>query len=174
MKFRLNITLNDNDYFEYNKFWMLRSPYGKKQLIFFRIIIAVLLGLYMIIMRESLLHVIVTAIVIVLFEIFLSPLFAFSLKGQLKGMKKRGKMGYSPSAIMEFYEDTFVEITPDNKIEQKYKVIERISVVDHKILYIHINNVAAYLLPLSCFDSLTQYNDFLDFIKTKCAKIDIY
>ena len=83
-------------------------------------------------------------------------------------------MGYSPESLIVFSEETFSEITPENKIEQKYSVIEHISVVDNKTMYIHVNNIMAYILPLSCFESLEQYNSFMEFIKTKCNQINFY
>ena len=92
----------------------------------------------------------------------------------LKSLKKQGKMGYSPNSEMEFFDDGFTETTPQNKTEQKYASIERISVVKGKIIYIHVNNVMSYLLPVSCFDSKEQYDAFLNLIKTKCSIVDIY
>ena len=49
MKFQFNVNTNDQDYLDYNKFWMLRSHYGKKQMTTFRIIFAVIIGVYIII-----------------------------------------------------------------------------------------------------------------------------
>ena len=83
-------------------------------------------------------------------------------------------MGYSPVSEMEFYDESFVEITPDNKTERKYSAIERVSVISDKVVYIHVNNVMSYILPLSCFESKEQYNNFLDFVRSKCANIDVY
>ena len=83
-------------------------------------------------------------------------------------------MGYSPIADMEFYEETFIETTPDNKTERKYSAIERVSVVDDKIIYIHVNNIMSYILPFSSFESKEQFDAFLAFIKTKCETIDTY
>ena len=83
-------------------------------------------------------------------------------------------MGYSPSAVIEFYEDKIVETTPDNKSEYKYSGVERISLVDNKVIYIHLNNIMAYILPVSCFENMEQYNAFLGFITTKCANFDKY
>ena len=71
-------------------------------------------------------------------------------------------------------EDRFVEMTPDNKTEHTYSAIERVSIVDDKVIYIHINNVMSYMLPFSCFESKGQYDDFFRFLKTKCANIDVY
>ena len=83
-------------------------------------------------------------------------------------------MGYSPASDMEFYDECFIETTPENKCEQKYSAIERISVITDKVIYIHVNNVMSYILPFSSFESGEQWNDFLSFIKTKCANIDVY
>ena len=83
-------------------------------------------------------------------------------------------MGYSPESVLEFYDDCFVETMPDGKIEQKYSAIERVSIVDNKMIYIHVSNVMGYMLPMACFESIEQYAKFFDFIRTKCANIDVY
>ena len=181
MKFQFDVNTTDKDYLDYNKFWMLRSHYGKKQMMGFRIVIAVIFGVYIFISLyggnftvDSFISVIPMAILFIIFELLFSSLFIFFLKGHLKSLKKKGKMGYSPSSVIEFYEDSFVETTPDNKTEQRYSSIERISIVDNKMIYIHVNNIMAYILPLSCFETKEQYDEFFEFIKTRCANIDIY
>ena len=181
MKFQFNVNINEEDYLDYNKFWMLRSHYGKKQMSTFRIIFAVIIGLIILISLyggnftfDSFIGIIPMAILLVLYELLLSPLFVLFLKCHLKSLKKKGKMGYSPSSVVEFYEDVFIETTPQNKTEQKYLSIERGSVVDNKVVYIHVNNIMSYILPFSCFESNEQYNEFLEFIKTKCSNIDVY
>ena len=181
MKFQFNVNTTDKDYFDYNKFWMLRSHYGKKQMTTFRVVFAVIIGVYIFISLyggnftfDSFIGIIPMAILLILFEVLLSPLFVLFLKSHLKSLKKKGKMGYSPSSVIEFYEDVFIETTPDNRTEQKYSAIERVSVVDNKVVYIHVNNIMSYILPFSCFESKEQYNEFFEFIKTKCSNIDIY
>lgn len=181
MKFQFNVSTNDQDYLEYNKFWLLRSHYGKKQMTTFRVTVAVIWCVYIVIVLygrgltlNSLISVIPITVISLAFELLLSPLLVVFLKSHLKGLKKKGKMGYSPSSVIEFYEDSFIETTPDNKTEQKYSAIERISIVDNKMIYIHVNNIMAYILPLSCFESTEHYDTFIEFIKTKCANIDVY
>ena len=181
MNYRFNVTITDQDYLDYNTFWMLRSPYGKKQMKIFRIaitvfwVIASLVTLFMdgfsIVSVFGLIpFVIVFFLIQILFPIF----FSWALKLQIKILKKSGKMAYSPESMIEFYEDYLVEATSDNKTELKYSAVERISIVDHKMIYIHVNNVMSYILPISSFESREQYDSFLFFLKTKCANIDIY
>ena len=181
MKFQFNIKVNDQDYLDYNIFWRSRSHYGKKQMMIFRIFFVVLFAVSIAVSlssdgfsKESFLGVIPSLLVLILVQVFLTRFFSWMLKGHIKSLKKSGKMGYSPESVMEFYEDSFVETTPENKTEQKYSAVERISVVDNKIIYIHVNNIMAYILPLSCFETKEQYESFLDFMKTKCANIDVY
>lgn len=181
MKFQFNINTNDQDYLDYNKFQMLRSHYGKKQMTTFRVAFAVIVGVYILVLLyggnfsfDSFIEIIPMATVLIIFELFLSPLFVLFLRCHLNSLKKKGKMGYSPLSVIEFYEDVFIETTPENKTEQKYTAIERVSVVDNKVVYIHVNNIMSYILPFSCFESKEQYNEFFEFIKTKCSNIDIY
>lgn len=181
MNFRFNVNVDERDYLDFNIFWMLRSHYGKKQIKTIRIILAI--PFLMIILlslingkfsTDSLLGAIPVVIVALLFQALSTKFLLWSVKVTVKNLKKIGKMGYSPEAVFEFSEEVFIETTPENKTEQKYSAIERISIVDGKMIYIHINNVMAYMLPLSCFESKEQYDNFMEFIKEKCDTIDIY
>lgn len=181
MKFHFNVNLSDQDYLDYNVFWAIRSPYGKKQVTSYRVLLAVLFfGVILLSLygggfsTVSFIGVIPMLIVAVLVQIFLTRFLAWTLKVYIISLKKKGKMGYSPSSVIEFYDNSFVEIAEFNTTEQKYSAIERISVVDNKVVYIHVNNIMSYILPLSCFESEEQYKNFLDFIKTKCANTDVY
>lgn len=182
MLFKFNIHLDDKDYLDFHLFWMTRSPYGKKNILLVRILAAVVLGAMALVsladgsdsLKTFLLGVIPHIILLALFELLLVPFLGWSVKGQLKALKKKGKMGYSPVSELEFYDETFVEITPDTKTEQTYSAIERVSIIAGKIIYLHANNVSAYLLPLSCFASKEQFDKFCAFLQTKCANIRVY
>ena len=181
MKFRFDVNLNDKDYTDFKRFLMIKSPYGKKQLRSFRILMSVLYCLLVFLLllnsgftTEAFIVSVPVIIIFALSVVFWPKCLSWVLKRQIKSMKKSGKMGYSPESVMEFYEDCFIEITSENKTEQKYSAVEQISFVDNRIIYIHINNVMAYLLPLSCFESDEQIRSFLDFMKTKCGKVNIY
>ena len=179
--FKFNVNITDNDYLDYNVFWMTRSHYGKKQITKLRIFIAVLIALYISAMLFSgsfasgtFLSSMPLVIFLAFLFIFMVKIMEWTLKASIKSLRKKGKMGYSPTSVVEFLNETFIETTPENKTEQKYSSIERISLVDNKMIYIHVNNVMAYIIPVSCFESVEQYQSFLDFIKTKSTNIDIY
>ncbi|MBR5449525.1 MAG: YcxB family protein [Clostridia bacterium] len=181
MKFQFNVHTNETDYFEYNKFMLIRSYYGKKRFFMYRIFVALLcmVGMLFLLWNNGFTQgAYMGAILMLLFaiavQLLLAPFMTLTLKSDLRNLKKRGKMAFSPDSTMEFYEDVFIEITPTNKTEQPYSVIERISVVDDKMIYIHVNNIMSYILPVACFESKEQCDDFFEFIKTKCANIDRY
>ena len=181
MHFSFHINLNDWDYLDYNTFWAIRSPYGKKQMMSLRILIAVLFAcvaflsvLWADFAPDSWISLVIYGVLLVLFEVFLNPFFSWILKNNIKAMKSSGKMGYSPVSDMEFHDEYFTEMTPENKVEQKYSVIERISVIGEKYIYIHVNNIMSYIIPSTAFESREQYNAFLIFLKTKCSVIDYY
>ncbi len=181
MQFKFHVNLNDKDYLDYNVFWSIKSPYGKKQMMNSRITIAVLFAVVLLLSlfgggfsAASLIGVIPYLILLVLFELLLNPLFTWILKSNIKTLKSKGKMGYSPDSEMEFHEDCFIEITSDNKSEQKYSAVERVSVISDNVIYIHVNNVMSYILPSSCFESNEQYRNFIDFLRTKCPNVDLY
>lgn len=181
MKYQFNVKLNDQDYIKLNNFCMVKSYYGKKQMKSIRILfIALFAALWLLSLvsggftKESFIGVIPTVILCVLVQVFLPKIFMWLNKMHIKNLKRDGKMPYSASSVMEFYDDYFAESTPENKTEQKYAAVERISVVEGETIYIHINKLMAYILPVSCFNSKEQFESFVEFIKTKCENIDVY
>ena len=179
--FQVDVVLTDQDYLEYNMFWLTKSPYGQKETKTMRKILTIAFGLWIfaILLGGSfsigaILKTIPPLAIYIIFQLFLNKFYFLLLKWQMKNLKKTGKMGYSPVATIDFFEERFVETTPDGKTEMNYSAVERISVVTDKIIYIHLNNIVSYLLPLSCFQTQEEYQAFLQFISGKCAQIDRY
>lgn len=175
--FKFNVTMNDDDYLEYNKFHMFVSPYGRKSMVRAYILIAVIIAVFALISLfkggftlSAFKGIIPLIILLALYLIFYKSILTFFLKGQLKSYKKSGKMGYSPISELSFYEDRFEEITETNKTEQLYSSIERISIVDKKYIYIHVNSIMAYIIPFSSFNSRTEYEEFMEFFKNYLHK----
>ena len=81
---------------------------------------------------------------------------------------------YSPFSAIEFYENAFVENDGEAKTQQSYSSVERVSIVENKVIYLHLNDIRAYIIPISSFVSAQQYGEFVAFIKSKCALVDVY
>ncbi len=182
MKFRLEISLCDEDYYAYNEFCIIRSHYGKKQMLTYRILLSLIILLFPIssllysgVNFEFVVSAVVYAILIILLNIFFNKIFARSVRSVVKKQKKTGKMAYSQSAVMEFYDDKFTEETELSRGEQSYSVLERISYIEsEKLLYLHINSAQSYIIPYSIFDSDEEALAFFEFISSKCNVIDRY
>ena len=150
MKFQFNIDLTDKDYTDFNVFCAAASVGFSAE------------------------SIISGALLLIIPQLILMPFLKLAAKIQIKALIKNGKPPYSPHSVLTFYEDSFTEKTEDNKTETKYSGIDRISIVENKLIMIHTNSVQAYLLPAICFGSDIKYNSFKEFIKTKCAAVDTY
>lgn len=87
MNYKFDVNLTDKDYTDFNIFWMLKSTYGKKQLLKCRVIIFLIFAL-------SALFVLLTGdgsvgnfvfiglmvVMLALFQIFMARFFAFFIQ----------------------------------------------------------------------------------------------
>ena len=181
MRFQFDVILNDNDYLNYNMFYAFKSPYGEPALKKFRraltfffasLILAILVWKRF--SFDGIVLAAVQAVIFVLVQVFLKRWLMFGTKNQLKHLKKSGKMAYSQSSHIEFFDEVFVETTEVNKVEQKYSSIERISIIAYKCIYLHVNTVSAYIIPNAAFASEEQYNEFCSFLSTICPQVTVY
>lgn len=181
MKYQFHIQLNDQDYLEFNKFIMYRSAYGKKQIARLRILVSVIFLAGMLVtlaMGDTPFHflfaIIEWAVLLVGFQLCLKPFYNVILKSNIKRMRKTGKMPYSSESTIEFYDDYLVEADGETKTERKYSSVERVSIIEGERVYFHINNIIAYIIPYTAFESAEQYREFREFVKKKFPVIDRY
>ena len=108
-----------------------------------RIMLAVVFGLMILttlleggFSSETWISISLYLILLVVFQVIFNKMFTAFLKGHIKTLKKKGKMGYSPVSTIQFLEESVIEETPENKTETKYSAIERVSLVADKVIYI--------------------------------------
>jgi len=181
MRFQLDVTLTEDDYLEFNYFHGLQSKQGKKAVKKSRIFcIAIMVILILIVLFMDGLSVF--SVVYSVFIIALSVLYMLifirickrNIKLQISITKKRGKLPYAPASTMEFYEDKFVEVTPDTRTERGYGVLERICVVDNRFVCLYDSSISAYILPIPQIASQLDQAAFLDFLSQKCSNVERY
>lgn len=176
--FKFTVKLTENDYYEFNKFVAIKSPYGKKQIRGTRIsltVFAVVIGLISLyggdFTAEAFIGIIPLFVFSLLLHVFCTKLMEFFIKLNIKSIKKQGKPLYDPESVLEFYDDQFIEITPDAKAELKYSSVERAFVVD-KCIYLLRTHMSGFILPMTCFESTDQFNSFVEFIGTKVSNVE--
>ena len=176
MQFRLGIKITERDFLEFNIFSATRSPYGKKHIKDLRFFTA---ACFAIISVMSLIGKNYTAIIAyivgcALVQLIIKPGYKWLIKKNMESMIKSGKNLYSPESEIEFFDDGFSETTAENRTEYKYSAVERVSVVEGRMIYIHLNSVLAYIVPIASFESREQVGAFLEFIGEKCQTVDVY
>ena len=107
-------------------------------------------------------------------QILLPAYNKFFVRLNVNRVAKSGKLPYSPHAVMEFYDDHFSEKDGVSSMESEYAAIERISVIEGKVVYLQRDSLAAYIIPMSAFESDEQYCAFIDFMSTKVTDIKYY
>ncbi|MBO7304781.1 MAG: hypothetical protein J6V09_06130 [Clostridia bacterium] len=178
MHFKFNVNINDELYYRYNYFMAFRSYYGKIRQRRKRIALGAgcVLGFALYTLLEGLsgIAAVTTLIVLILSQLFINSISRAQLNQAFKTMQRQGKLKYSANADVEFLENSFVETTEDYKTQQKYKLIDRVSMIAGEVIYIHLNNVISLIIPITAFESNHEYAQFVDFIKSKCDKVDVY
>ncbi len=181
MLFTFNVELTEKDHYEFCEFMHIRSFYGKRFIRFYRIVFSVVVVLGIIVLfllcgftKQTINEAKIYCEALILFQIIFIPIMKIILKSQMKRIKKLGKLPYSPFSVMEFFENCFIETLPEEKIERSYSTIERISIVEEKMIYIHLNSSMANLIPIRVFENPMQKEKFIQFLKTKCCNIDWY
>ena len=179
MNYKFDITVTEDEYLQYNTFVNVKSYYGKRKRVgLTAILMIVFLGFSALTLvskgfsREATMTVCAMAVIVAAF-FALFPMFVKSAaKGAIRNGKKIGKPWYTQSAVMEFYDDYFKELTDEIKTEAKYSRIERVSINKDKAVYIHMNMVMGFIIPMSAFESREQYDSFIAFLETKKITID--
>lgn len=176
MRYRFDVSINDMDYLDFNIFSALKSRNGKAQMIRFRIFLAivVLVPIVGLVINKDIEGLVRLSLMGVVLQLLLNPIIKLSVKSTLKTMKKKGKMPYTPESVLEFYDDHFVEIAPETRNEVKYSTVERVSVVEDKAIYIHVNSIMAYIVPFSCFARVEEATNFIEYLRAKCENIYFY
>ena len=182
MKYQFQISLTEDDYLQFNLFHALRSPYGAKNTLRIRILTDLILVLFVALFfifdgvnTGTVAAAVAMLIYIIVVHLCYRRILTSTIKRNIKAQKKRGKVAFSPLSTMEFFEDHFVESTEENRTEQKYTVVERISVVENRYVYLHTNSLMAYIIPMASFASKEEYQAFFEFARANISEnIDFY
>ena len=118
MKFRFNVNIAPEDYFELNRIVMFEMPAGKKIINTTRIIFAAFCAVAVLFLLSyfdfstaGVVAAILFLIITVLIQFLTKPLFNMILKSNVKSIAKiKGKPPYTEHSVIEFYDDIFVEI----------------------------------------------------------------
>ena len=180
MLYGFDVSITERDYFEFNKFHILKSPYGKKYKTTVNLAIGAfsLAAIFLVILTLGFsIEAIIAAVPIILFCVILMISYPYIVVGVLKlgelFAKNKPSKSYASWSRIEFFDDFFSEQTDVGRTETKYFAVECISVTDTAI-YLHLNSATACILPSVLFASCEELDNFIDFLKTKNTKTTFY
>lgn len=174
MLYRIDTRLSNKDYLDFNLFVNFCTPYGKKQFAKLRVLFAAIplfvwfLGVVTSRFENFAWFSLVVEIVLSVILFFaVKPFVRFVTKCNCKKMMKKAKVPFTPEATMEFYNDYFVEESPESRAEIKYSSITQVYLVNSEMIYLFNSAVSAYLIPVSSFSGEDEFKSFMDFIAEK-------
>ena len=181
MRFSFNIKLTDEDYYLFNEFAARKSPIGKKSALISKMLVAVifLLGAVSIFIIGGInpASVVASVFFVILYAIFLLTFNKSNsklVKHQAKLLLKKEKKPYTPDSVLEFYDDFFKEICPDNKSEISYTAIDKIYVVMNHYVFIFIDSMRGYIVPFDCFKDEAEEKEFLVFLSSLSENVEFF
>ena len=179
MRYQLNITLLEEDYFAFNYFHAVEAPQQSDQLRRNRIVF-ICMGMILLLMAIFLfgpgspffLYGILFGGFLVVYSLFMKKFAANNIRSRIAKMKEAGKLPYSQQAQVIFEEDKVIEVTPGARTEESYDLIDVIYVLPDRYVYIYTNSMRAYTLPIPQLQAQLDLQEFLEFLSTKCQKIE--
>ena len=181
MRFSFNVKLTDEDYYLFNEFTVKHMPVGKKTALLSKIIVAVifLYGAINIFLTKGINSVSVTAaaffvILFIILALAFDKINSKIVRLQVRTLLKKDKKPYTADSDLEFYDEFFKEIAPDNKSELRYTAIDKITVIKNRYIFIFLDGIRGFVIPVSCFENEEQQKAFLSFLGTVCSKTEYF
>lgn len=163
--FEFNYELNDDDYYEFNKFHIYNAPMHKKELFLARILPPVIFILISLIVGNVIIYI-TAGILSIGCLVSFKKLNNYAIKRRIQRMKKTGKLPIEDNVILRFHDDGFVEITEKNESKFSYTCIERVENAESAI-YIYTGAIQAFIIPHHVFKDKIEEEMFLEFINQK-------
>lgn len=181
MEYTFKVALNDQDYYNFNKFVAFKGKQGKKEIrkarFYLSVLFVALAVLFLVLedfSKDGLYSALAYVILLVIVQALFKPMMHLIIKMQIKMLKKGGKMPYSAESVLTFTDEGFSEVSAEHKTEQTYAAIECVSVVEGMAVYVHINKLMGFLLPEKAFEDKAQWDGFVVFLQTKVPTVDFY
>ena len=173
MNYTFSYTINQDDYFQFNRYHIRNAAFAKRRQLTMRLIvsgifIAAAVLFYLPSRAQGDFPVISVAYLAlaVLFGVFFYQISDFAIKRNIKKMQKKGRLHYDKEITYAFYDDFFREIAQDIVSEIKYSLITSID-EGKSAIYLYISIQQAHIVPHRVFATASERESFLQFLKSK-------
>lgn len=174
MIYRFECDYTDDDYYLFNEYHMLKSPEGKKGMLYLRLIMPLMLfvqWIYDFFTADDTYYLAYSfgmyLIASVVWYFGIKKVCLLLLKIGLKRKSKKRDNSYCENAVLEFDESFFEETTSNATTKVKYEGVYRVAVNPNEAVYIYQNRAVAFIVPFRCFKTDEEKTSFLEFIQGK-------
>ncbi len=171
--FKFFISLDDEDYLEFNQYHFLHSGTGKRALGTYRLIIPILclvLALLVFVITSDLAFFAIVSALLTVYSViwilFSRKLILRAQRKSLGKLKQDGKLPYQKESTLIFEADVILEITEETENRTRYSMVEKVAGTE-TALYIYTSSLQAFILPLAAFSGEEEKQRFLRFLKAK-------
>lgn len=168
--FEFVFTLDDNDYFEFNKHQLYQSPMNKKKMKFYPFIwplIFMLFAFFFAQMTHSRTYYYFYGAASIAWIVFFKPMNNHAMKKKMQNMKKAGKLAYTQQEVtLRFSDDHILEKTASSESKADYTLVERVLVGDCAV-YVYKSAISAYIVPNRVFQNEDEKAQFIAFVESK-------
>jgi len=169
--------IEENDYYEFNKYHAHNTPSLKRRTMATRIILPIVILALANLVEQSMdfsgpkyvYYGIFLAMALCVF-LFYNQIANREIKRFIKRTKKTGRLYFDSEIAYEFLEDSFTETTQDSASTFKYSIITKVS-IGKNAFYLYISAQTAHILPFRVFASDSDREEFLRFIQSKVTDI---
>jgi len=173
---QIKYTLDDGDFFEFQKYHLFNSNANKNAIIFqqLRFPFIYLIFIVFILMINNKLNdlVLLSASFIILFifsviwVLSVKRMLVRALKVKIKRMRTDGKLPYCRDITITLEDEYIKKVTEWGESRYKYASVEKMA-VSGDFAYIYINAVQALIIPLRVFENEERKKEFLNLIHEK-------
>ena len=171
--FKFNYTLDDNDYFEFNKYHVQHSPSQRRNQLLTRFGVPFICAMLVFYFHRSFdglafwLSVVALVAVAVGWvvgypKLVLEPL----IRRMISNLKRDGKLPFGDTELATFEMDYLRKITSTGERRVCYAALQSI-VEGETAIYIYLNALEAVIMPNRIFKDEGQRQSFLKFLHTK-------
>lgn len=177
--YKICYSLDDNDYFEFNKIHMLTSAVGKKALFNYKLsvpLLSIILIVFIAILRFDplliIIELIAMAVMDILWVLFSDKSYFRKLKKNFVKLKKDGNLSYDKNGELIFGKEEFIDTSENSVIARGYSAIEKI-IITEKNIYLYTSATTANIIKSDSFKSESEKSDFLSYIISKAPKANV-
>jgi len=168
--FDFTYTLNDEDYFEFNKYHTYNSKMNRKRTMRTRFLIPAIYIVCALALGSMISYPIVSYIIFgtisLYYLVFFNQIIDRRIKRGMKRIKKAGKLPIQNNIRIIFDENGITEKTEIHESKCVYSCIESID-IGKKAMYLYTGAVQAFVIPNSVFKDASEKESFKQFIESK-------